>query len=197
MAKIVVTFNGLVQKEISILKPRLTIGRRPTNDIPIDHLTVSGQHAVIDTTSTGSFVLDLGSTNGTMVNGQPIKKHLLQNDDVIDIGKYKLRYELDPEQQTGTRGAQGIVNHTIASIKVLNGANSGKELRLTKSVTTIGSPAVQVVAITRQNELFFISQVDGATQSKLNDQFIDGRMHSLNAGDVIDLAGTKMQFTIG
>ena len=91
MAKIIVTFNGLIQQEVSINKSRITIGRRSGNDIVIDHLTVSGQHAAIDTTSNGSFVLDLGSTNGTMVNNQPVKKHLLQHDDVIDIGKYKLR----------------------------------------------------------------------------------------------------------
>src|SRR5450830_365061 len=95
MAKIIVTFNGLVQQEVSITKSRMTVGRRPGNDIVIDHLTVSGQHAAIDTTPNGSFVLDLGSTNGTMVNSQPIKKHLLQHDDVIDIGKYKLRFQVD------------------------------------------------------------------------------------------------------
>lgn len=58
MAKIIVTFNGLVQQEVSINKSRITIGRRVGNDIVIDHLTVSGQHAAIDTTSNGSFVLD-------------------------------------------------------------------------------------------------------------------------------------------
>jgi pSer/pThr/pTyr-binding forkhead associated (FHA) protein len=73
MAKIIVTFNGLVQQEVSINKSRITIGRRIGNDIVIDHLTVSGQHAAIDTTSNGSFVLDLGSTNGTLVNNQPVK----------------------------------------------------------------------------------------------------------------------------
>ena len=102
MAKIIVTFNGLIQQEVSITKSRMTIGRRPGNDIVIDHLTVSGQHAAIDTTSNGSFVLDLGSTNGTMVNSQPIKKHLLQHDDVIDIGKYKLRFQVEKNEQVTT-----------------------------------------------------------------------------------------------
>lgn len=198
MAKIVVTFNGLVQKEISILKPRLTIGRRPTNDIPIDHLTVSGQHAVIDTTSTGSFVLDLGSTNGTMVNGQPIKKHLLQHDDVIDVGKYKLRFQAE----SVTDAMNGVPNllstiqaeHKASAIKVQTGPNAGRELILNKPVTTIGSPGIQVVAITRQDSSYFITHVDGDLVPTINGQNISLKPQILNNGDLIDMSGTKLTF---
>ncbi|MFZ6845833.1 FHA domain-containing protein [Undibacterium sp. RuTC16W] len=198
MAKIVVTFNGLVQKEISILKPRLTIGRRPTNDIPIDHLTVSGQHAVIDTTSTGSFVLDLGSTNGTMVNGQPIKKHLLQHDDVIDVGKYKLRFQAESVADS-LNGAANLITAIPAEqkasvIKVQSGPNAGRELILNKPVTTIGSPGIQVVAITRQDRSYFITHVDGDSVPTVNGQSISLKPQVLNNGDVIDMSGTKLAF---
>src|SRR5205823_8686520 len=71
---------------------RTTIGRKPHNDIQIDNLAVSGEHAVIVTILQDSFLEDLGSTNGTVVNGQPIKKHFLQNNNIIELGKYKLRY---------------------------------------------------------------------------------------------------------
>ena len=47
-----------------------------------------------------SFLEDLGSTNGTLVNGQPIKKHFLQNNDVIELGKYKLKYINDTAGKT-------------------------------------------------------------------------------------------------
>jgi pSer/pThr/pTyr-binding forkhead associated (FHA) protein len=143
MAKIIVTFNGLVQQEVSINKSRITIGRRIGNDIVIDHLTVSGQHAAIDTTSNGSFVLDLGSTNGTLVNNQPVKKHLLQHDDVIDIGKYKLRFQVEKSAQVtavSSVASAPVMTQAPAKIKVINGANAGKELVLTKAVTTVGSP---------------------------------------------------------
>ncbi|MDW8469187.1 MAG: FHA domain-containing protein [Burkholderiales bacterium] len=92
MAKLILSMDGLVLKEIPITKERMTIGRKPHNDIQIDNLAVSGEHAVIVTIMNDSFLEDLNSTNGTLVNGQPIKKHFLQNNDVIELGKYKLKF---------------------------------------------------------------------------------------------------------
>jgi len=92
MAKLILSMDGLVLKEISLTKERTTIGRKPHNDIQIDNLAVSGEHAVIVSILNDSFLEDLGSTNGTLVNGQTIKKHFLQNNDVIELGKYKLKY---------------------------------------------------------------------------------------------------------
>src|SRR3954463_7697761 len=92
MAKLILSMDGLVLKEIPLAKERTTIGRKPHNDIQIDNLAVSGEHAVIVTILNDSFLEDLGSTNGTIVNGNPIKKHFLQNNDVIELGKYKLKF---------------------------------------------------------------------------------------------------------
>src|SRR2546426_8454342 len=92
MAKLILSMDNLVLKEIALTKERTTIGRKPHNDIQIDNLAVSGEHAVIVTILQDSFLEDLGSTNGTVVNGQPIKKHFLQNSDIIELGKYKLKY---------------------------------------------------------------------------------------------------------
>src|SRR5256714_3686283 len=92
MAKLILSMDGLVLKEIPLAKERTTIGRKPHNDIQIDNLAVSGEHAVIVTIMNDSFLEDLGSTNGTVVNGNPIKKHFLQNNDVIELGKYKLKF---------------------------------------------------------------------------------------------------------
>lgn len=196
MAKIIVTFNGLIQQEVSISKSRITIGRRPGNDIVIDHLTVSGQHAAIDTTPNGSFILDLGSTNGTMVNNQPIKKHLLQHDDIIDIGKYKLRFQVEKSSQIKPITAVDMVAPGVpptVRIKVLNGVNAGKELTITKSVTTIGTPGTQVVAITRHVDKFVLRHVEGKEFPKLNGQLIDSEPRVLQNGDIIDVMGVHMQ----
>src|SRR3954470_12023062 len=92
MAKLILSMDGLVLKEIPLAKERTTIGRKPHNDIQIDNLAVSGEHAVIVTILSDSFLEDLGSTNGTVVNGNPVKKHFLQNNDVIELGKYKLKF---------------------------------------------------------------------------------------------------------
>lgn len=199
MAKIIVTFNGLIQQEVSISKSRITIGRRPGNDIVIDHLTVSGQHAAIDSTSNGSFILDLGSTNGTMVNSQPVKKHLLQHDDVIDIGKYKLRFQVNKQEQVKILdAAKGVttVKTGIAKVKVMNGANIGKELTLTKPITTIGSPAAQVIAIAKQDGRYTLRFVEGKEMPKVNGQILGDAPHLLNHADIIDLMGVHMQFSL-
>src|SRR5213592_3681820 len=95
MAKLILSVDGQVLKEHTLSKERTLIGRKPHNDIQIDNLAVSGEHAAIITILNDSFVEDLGSTNGTMVNGKPIKKHFLQNNDVIEIGKHKLKYFSD------------------------------------------------------------------------------------------------------
>jgi hypothetical protein len=92
MAKLIMSVDGTVLKEITLSKERTTLGRKPHNDIPVDNLAVSGEHAAIITILNDSFIEDLNSTNGTLVNGKPIKKHFLQNNDVIEIGKHKLKY---------------------------------------------------------------------------------------------------------
>jgi hypothetical protein len=87
--------DGLVLKEIVLTKERTLIGRKPVNDIQIDNLSISGQHAVITHILGDAFLEDLNSTNGTYVNGQPIKKYALQNNDVIELGKYRIKYLVD------------------------------------------------------------------------------------------------------
>jgi len=97
--------DGLVLKEIPLVKERTTIGRKPHNDIQIDNLAVSGEHAVIVTILNDSFLEDLGSTNGTLVNGNAVKKHFLQNNDIVELGKYKLKYLAEPGQQPAASAA--------------------------------------------------------------------------------------------
>ncbi len=92
MAKLVLSMNDVVQGEYELNQERLTIGRKPDNDIPIDNLAVSGKHALIITILDDSFLEDLGSTNGSYVNGKLVKKHALKDGDVVAIGKHELKY---------------------------------------------------------------------------------------------------------
>jgi pSer/pThr/pTyr-binding forkhead associated (FHA) protein len=92
MAKLILSLDGSVLNEILLAKERTTIGRRPHNDIQIDNLAVSGEHAAIVSVANDCILEDLGSTNGTLVNGAPVKKHLLRDNDVIEFGKFKLKY---------------------------------------------------------------------------------------------------------
>jgi len=96
-AKLILSMDGSVLNECPLNKERITIGRKPHNDVVIDNLAVSGEHAAVITILNDSFLEDLDSTNGVMVNGNPVKKHFLQNNDIIEIGKYKLKYMNDQQ----------------------------------------------------------------------------------------------------
>ena len=96
-AKLILSMEGVVLHEYPLNKERITIGRKPHNDVVIDNLAVSGEHAVIVTILNDSFLEDMNSTNGVAVNGAVIKKHFLQSNDLIEIGKYKLKYINDQQ----------------------------------------------------------------------------------------------------
>ncbi|WP_202758975.1 FHA domain-containing protein [Delftia acidovorans] len=92
MPTLVISIDGAVIKEVQLTKERTTLGRRPYNDIVIDNLAVSGEHAVLSIVDGAVIIEDLRSTNGTYVNGQPILRQTLNHGDLLDIGKYKIRF---------------------------------------------------------------------------------------------------------
>ncbi|HET9650564.1 MAG TPA: FHA domain-containing protein [Usitatibacter sp.] len=273
MAKLILSVDGQVLKEYTLSKERTLIGRKPHNDIQIDNLAVSGEHAAIITILNDSFIEDLGSANGTMVNGKPIKKHFLQNNDVVEIGKHKLKYFNDaptaataadfektmiirnPAKPTAAPVAEKLGDtHTNlkplaaevttppglprsptdsapgtktvppaqaptppagvgtpppamgapatgaggglreAAIQVLSGAAAGRTLDLTKNLTTVGKPGLQVAVITKRPNGYFITHVEGATYPTLNGTSLGAHSHPLNDHDLIEIAGVKMEF---
>jgi FHA domain len=258
MAKLILSVDGQVLKEYTLSKERTLIGRKPHNDIQIDNLAVSGEHAAIITILNDSFIEDLGSTNGTMVNGKPVKKHFLQANDVIEIGKHKLKYFNDAPSQASAAdfektmiirspskpaapapapaapapaaaapSSERVSSDTVtnmkplapapevvraapppqaptahadhaplpdAAIQVLSGAAAGRTLDLTKNLTTIGKPGLQVAVITKRPNGYFITHVEGASFPTLNGASLGAQAHPLADHDMIEIAGVKMEF---
>jgi pSer/pThr/pTyr-binding forkhead associated (FHA) protein len=213
MGKLVVSLDGVVIKEVQLTKDKTTLGRRPYNDIVIDNLAVSGEHAVLQMAGNDVFIEDLNSTNGTYINGKAIKKQLLAHNDTVEIGKYKIKYLLEDGgfertmivrsgTATGaaaTAAAQAPASQTAlpASIKVLTGAAAGREVPLTKVVTTVGKPGVQVASITKRPTGYVFAHVEGSTRPTINGGPLESDSIALQDGDVIELAGTQMQFVQG
>lgn len=244
MPKLVLSMDGLVLKEMPLGKERTTIGRKPDNDIQIDNLAISGHHAVITCITNDAFLEDRNSTNGTYLNGQPVKKNVLRNNDVIELGKYKIKFIVD-DTRPGLSASEMIETAALASfempgtatdvpappagpapretqiisaaarqavaqaeaaaasagtagglgvIQVLSGANAGRELQLTKSLTTLGKPGRQVAVITRRPRGYFITHVEGASFPLVNGRAIDAQARLLHDHDIIELAGVKMEF---
>ena len=92
MSKLVLLLADGTTLDIPLDRERLTIGRRADNDLYLPNLAVSGEHAAVITILSDSFLEDMGSTNGTLVNGKPITRHFLRNRDQIDIGRHRLIY---------------------------------------------------------------------------------------------------------
>lgn len=92
MAKFILTLDDTHLGEYVLTKVRTTIGRKPSNDIHLDNLAVSGEHAVIVKIGRDYFVEDLDSTNGTRVNNQMTKRKLLSQNDIVELGKFHLRF---------------------------------------------------------------------------------------------------------
>ena len=217
MPKMIVSIDGVVIKEVQLTKDRTSLGRRPYNDIVIDNLAVSGEHAVLQMSGNEVFVEDLNSTNGTYLNGKAVKKQQLSNGDTVEIGKYKIKYVNEavspgfektmiikagsaglvaPAGGTSAAGTQTLAPGAgaAAAIKVMSGAAAGREVALVKVVTTIGKPGVAVAAITRRPLGFVVAHVEGDNKPTLNGSPIGVEPVSLKNGDLLELAGTQMQF---
>ncbi len=245
MTKLILSKDGKILQQLLVTKERITIGRRPENDIVIDHKAVSGVHAAIITIVNDVFLEDLNSTNGTWVNGNAVKKHFLQNGDVIELGKFQLQFSSDnasharivgrmertgsypaygfgeapvqkpamppeepppereasplhPEPDPASRPLHDVVSNIAplrqGALQVLNGARLGKEITLTKSITTLGSPNVQVVAISRRPQGYFLAHVEGGQKPTVNGEEVGMAAQQLQENDVIELAGTKLMF---
>jgi len=97
VSKLVLFLADGTTLDVPLKRERMTIGRRADNDICLPNLAVSGEHAAVVTILADSFLEDLGSTNGTLVNGVPIAKHILREGDQIDIGRHILVYCVDDD----------------------------------------------------------------------------------------------------
>jgi pSer/pThr/pTyr-binding forkhead associated (FHA) protein len=255
MSKLVLYLPDGTTLDIPLDRERMTIGRRADNEVCLPNLAVSGEHAVVVTILADSFLEDLGSTNGTLVNGKAIAKHFLRDRDEIDIGKHKLVYcadddvvlepavvrgmarvaerisggrvEMAKPPATSDRQAPSIADDVArrygqatsgneprvpdadsatwervtapsispaASIKVLTGVNAGTSMPLTKAETTIGRPGVQVAAIVKNGDAFVLKQIEGERAPVVNNQPVAADGAELAHGDVIELAGRKIEF---
>ena len=220
MGKLVVSLDGVVIKEVQITKDKTTLGRRPYNDIVIDNLAVSGEHAVLQMAGQDVFIEDLNSTNGTYINGKAVKKQLLAHNDTVEVGKYKIKFMVEdgtdyektmimkpgsmapgaggyPSGRSSGFGAlagAGGASTGPATIRVMNGAAAGREVVLTKVVTTVGKPGVQVASITKRPTGYVLAHVEGSSRPTVNSNPLVGETVGLKNGDVIELAGTQMQF---
>lgn len=213
--KLEFSFNSSKLGEFPLDKEVMTIGRKEDNDIRIENLAVSGHHAKLLTIFEDSFLEDLGSTNGTYVNGKSIDKHPLRNGDIIVIGKHELRYVNDANS-VGDDGEKTVLIRRkpepspdnepridippkleSARLQILNGKSAGRELPLVKESVKLGKAGGEIVQINKRPDGHFIICLDQSpdhSMPRINGQDLGPRAIKLHNHDVIEINRLKIEY---
>lgn len=218
MAKLIMTLDGAILREYLIDKDSISIGRKHGNDIQLNDLTVSGRHSLITIMGDNIYVDDLGSTNGTLLNGARVAKSLLKHGDLIQVGNYQFTYFHDDQEeyeptmflraeiedtqimQSTPPKTSDVKGEPLAAVKILNGPLNGKVLELRKPFNTLGFNGIKMAMIARTINGYTISIIHSNKLRRANDvptingKILEADTQSLHSNDVVELAGTQMQF---
>jgi pSer/pThr/pTyr-binding forkhead associated (FHA) protein len=243
--------SGALVRECELDRERIRIGRKAENEIQLDDLSVSNEHALVTTIRNDSFIQDLNSMNGIRVNGRLIKHHHLQDGDEISIEPFTLKYvykawvmpdtswkpphseELKQAtiQAMAPEGGETLFNLDVSSdlglsrdiadtevqgqkppvdspttilletrvvgpgfVRLVAGPGSGREAQLARPVTTLGKPGIQTAVISRRSSGYFLTYVEGSGYPQVNGVEVGATPHPLQDHDIIDLAGTRLEF---
>ena len=245
MSKLVLQGERGPAKEFALDRERITLGRKAHSDIHLDDSAVSGNHAVIITLGSDSFLEDLDSANGTRVNQSIVHKCVLQDGDEIRIARFTFTFisevlepsapgktisatprseiaatpqataldgvktmpglsELDsitnldlPAQSDALRNPQESQSGASAMgiLRIPSGPGAGQMLELSRPVTTLGKPGIQVAAITLRDGQYYLGLVEGSDLPLINGSEIKTLPCKLQPRDVISIAGVELEFS--
>ncbi len=226
MAKLIVSQNGEVIDNRFLSESGFTIGSRPDSDLCLTIPGVSRSHARITSVGNDDILDDLDSTNGTLVNGQPITRHILQNDDVIEIADVQIRYRnhkaidgpsfdrtmiIQASALEGDASAQPVGAYALATakkerrfragahlglVRVFNGTQPSKEIELSRVLHTFGTPGKQLAVINARPHGYFITHVEGKKPARVNGKSIGLQPQPLTPNDVIEVGDEKLLFLL-
>ncbi len=200
MAKLTLSFKDKVLKVYNVEPGEIVIGSDPSCQIHIDSLALQPHHAAITTKNRKSVIRDLGSTEGTFVGEARLSApHPLKQYDIIRIGKHTLLYTTDPSDEFSDDNNASVIPRTgkqQAWLQLLNGPNVGKTISITRKMTNLGKAGVQTAVITRRDEGFFLSHLEGDKEPTVDGQSIGQKSWKLLDGNVIRIGNIKMLFTL-
>ena len=207
MSKLTLSFKGKVLKVFPVLKGSMVLGSDSSCTICVDSLALQPQHAQIDTVDNDSVIRDLNTEDGTFIGTTKIEgMHPLKDGDVIRVGKHTLAYSFSEDI---THETDAIAEKVIAEdepvqmeskektqgwLQIMNGSNLGKTMSLNKSMTNLGKPGISTAVITKRNDGYFISQLEGNHPLLIRNKELGDKSHQLNDGDTIQIGNIKMQF---
>ncbi|MDQ6991389.1 MAG: FHA domain-containing protein [Mariprofundaceae bacterium] len=159
--KLVLRFKGEIIEAYLLTNEETTIGRKANNTIEIDNLSVSSLHARVLQIGNKTILEDMGSTNGTLVNKKTVHKHILQDGDIIGIGKHSLVFvdantknisneevedDMDKTMIISAKDREVMLSSRqktgdsmpLAAVQIVMGSEAGKKFDLNASITSIG-----------------------------------------------------------
>lgn len=216
--KLIIAHNGEIIREYLLGDRDITIGRKNSNDIQLNDLALSGKHARITHISGYTFIEDLGSTNGTTVNGNHIKKVALEHGDIIQLGHHQMTYlcqnheYLEPTMFVKAEQDETQIIYVdseqlnpadrlaLGGLKVVGAPETKPVMELRKTYNTVGFQNKPIALITRGASNYTITAITGPQSRRtidiplLNNKALDDQQYVLRAGDIINIAGFELQF---
>ncbi len=212
MAEIVVRYEDKVIERVVTEKKRLSIGRTSDNDIVLENRGVSRRHATIEVNPQDTVIIDNESLNGTFVNNRRVEEQILNNEDVITIGKYTLTFRADTPHDTKPSDLDGTMVLSTrrqkemleadekwsdisrraggGAVLVGEGGTEPAEVKLGDAAVTFGKAPFVSVKV----KGWFIPDIQ-ASISRENGQYIltnvSGRGRTKLNGDAVDEATLK------
>lgn len=226
MAKLIVSHNGTVTENRFLNDASFTIGSLPDSDLRLAIEGVSRSHARITSIGNDDILEDLDSTNGTVVNGQPVTRHILQNDDVIEIAGVQIRYRnhkaidgpsfdrtmiIQASDPARNAPAQPVGAYSLATakkelrfkkegrlgrVRVFDGNPTSREIELSEVLHVFGIPGKQLAVINARPHGYFITHVEGKTPARLNGKSIGHEPRPLSPNDTIEVGNEKLLFLL-
>lgn len=184
MAKLIIARDAQRVQTVQLQPGRVSLGRRSRNDIVLDHPTVSGAHAVIDSVGDDCYLEDVNSTNGSFVNGRRVGRHLLRHADQITLAVFRIQFLADAAVAVPAR------------LDVLSGASAGRQLTLDKPETRLGQAGKPLALISRAAQGYLLGAAAGAPAPLLNGVAQRGDAQLLRHGDLIEAGGVRMAFVL-
>lgn len=216
MVKLLITRAGEAPVHRFIDSERISMGRQPGCDLILDGNGVSKEHAVLLTIGNDHILEDQGSTNGTLVNGQPIRRRILQNRDQIDIGPYRIQYvnqramsNMDFDQtmmfegeKVAGGGGEAVVDTSrqrrnsgpLGGLRGVQGPRAGENILLDRVIRTLSRPDGSMAAILRRPKGYVIMRVSGPEPLRVNNRPVGEDWVDLATDDLINLGSDVYAF---
>ena len=226
MAKLIVSRHGEVVENQFLNESSFTIGSLADSNLCLTGEGVSRSHARITSIGNDDILEDLNSTNGTLVNGRPVTRHILQNDDVIEIADTQIRYRnhkaiegpsfdrtmiIQASELAHSAPAQPVGAYALATakkklrfrksgrmglIRAFDGAQPSREVELSEVLHVFGIPGKQLAVINSRPQGYFITHVEGKKPARLNGKSIGHEPRPLAPNDTIEVGNEKLLFLL-